>query len=561
MKILKMHLLEAAVAVFFIVLVFILCQGDGEEVIEDMSYNQKWTSVVDGETFEYDMLPETVRLPQQEEEIIIKKELPKDYRPADSVGYYTTHQVSEAYIDGVKVFERKVPEWAKSKTPGNCWNFIRLSEANAGKTLELHIRNCYRSSKVKMPTVYYGPQSAIILSQIKNRFLSVIISFIMFAMGVVLVALWFTVGKKMYFHKGVPWLGLFSIHFAVWSAFETKIPVLMFERPLLSSMITFISLKLMLLPFVFFIRSVYNRKGSKLLDAFAWACIVDFAACLLMQLMGWYDLRETLWITHVLGVGASVTVLLLGVRMLLRKERVPARHDRKFWINVACVCVISVCAVLDAINYYFGFYEDVAFFSRIGCLIYIFILSKQFLDESIKLIQAGRHAEEILEEAGLDALTYMKNRRSFEADLHNIPRGEFPRYSVAMFDLNNLKMMNDKYGHSVGDCYIINGSEIIRDIYGDMGEIYRIGGDEFCLISDILTEDVFEQKRKRMNDWMASLQGAYVKDAMQIASGFAKFSRSKDLKLQDTIGRADAHMYRCKQKQKAIKNKNSEIHK
>ena len=92
-----------------------------------------------------------------------------------------------------------------------------------------------------------------------------------------------------------------------------------------------------------------------------------------------------------------------------------------------------------------------------------------------------------------------------------------------------------------------------------MGEIYRIGGDEFCLISDVLSEDVFEEKRLRINSWMESLQGAYVKDAMQIASGFAKYSRSKDLKLQDTIERADAQMYRCKKRQKAIKN-NSEIH-
>ena len=216
MKILKMHLIEAAAAVLFVVLVFVLFHGDEEEVIEDMSYNQNWTSVVGGENQEYEVLPEVVGLSHRGEVVIIRKKLPQNYRPADSVGYYTTHQLSEAYIDGKKVFERKVPEWARSKTPGNCWNFIRLCEAYAGKTLEIHIRNCYSSSSMKMPTVYYGPQSAIILSQIKSRFLSVVISFIMFTMGVVLVAMWFAVGKQMYFHKGVPWLGLFSIHFAVW---------------------------------------------------------------------------------------------------------------------------------------------------------------------------------------------------------------------------------------------------------------------------------------------------------------------------------------------------------
>ncbi len=142
--------------------------------------------------------------------------------------------------------------------------------------------------------------------------------------------------------------------------------------------------------------------------------------------------------------------------------------------------------------------------------------------------------------------------------MYGIPPVQFPQYGVVMFDLNNLKMMNDRYGHAVGDCYIINGSEIIRDVFGDLGEIYRIGGDEFCLISDMITEEVFEEKRKRMGDWMQSLQGSYIKGAMQIASGFAKYNRSKDLNLQDTIRRADERMYRCKRKQKTTKN-NSEL--
>ncbi len=560
MKILKMHLAEAMLAVLAVLLVLLLYQGDGETGIEDVSYDRDWILSAGGEVRAYDVLPEVVSVPEGEEEIIIRKVLPEDFGAADSVGYYTSHQLSEVYVGGEKVYERKVPECARSKTPGNCWNFFRLYSRYEGKAVEIHIRNSYRSSSMKMPAVYYGSQSSIILRQIKNRFPSVVISFIMFTMGVLLVALWFTVGKKMYFHKGVPWLGLFSIHFAVWSAFETKIPVLMFGRPLLFSIVTFMSLKLMLLPFVFFIRTIYNAKGSKLLNVFAAACVIEFAFCFVAQIVGWADFRETLWITHVLGLGASVTVLVLGARMLVKKkQRVsPVKRDRKFWVNAACVCIICVCAVFDAINYYFGFYGDVAFFSRIGCLIYLFILSKQFLDESIKLIQAGRHAEEILEEAGLDGLTCLKNRRSFETDLYGIPPVQFPQYGVVMFDLNNLKMMNDRYGHAVGDCYIINGSEIIRDVFGDLGEIYRIGGDEFCLISDMITEEVFEEKRKRMGDWMQSLQGSYIKGAMQIASGFAKYNRSKDLNLQDTIRRADERMYRCKRKQKTTKN-NSEL--
>jgi len=75
----------------------------------------------------------------------------------------------------------------------------------------------------------------------------------------------------------------------------------------------------------------------------------------------------------------------------------------------------------------------------------------------------------------LDSLTCLKNRRSYETDLFEIPQVKYPQFGVVMFDLNNLKMMNDRYGHGVGDGYIINGSEIIRDVFGDMGEINMFG--------------------------------------------------------------------------------------
>lgn len=558
MKVLKMHLVEVAVAVLFVVLVCMFVQGDTGEDMEEMLYNQDWTVVSDGESREYDILPEMFNLPEGEDGIIIRKELPSDVSLVNTIGYYTSHQLSEVYVDGEKVFERKVPEEANSKTPGNCWNFIHFSEKYADKTLEVHLRNCYNSSSIEIPRFYYGTKSAIMLDRIKDNFLSLLISFIMFAMGLILVGMWFAIGKKVYFHKGVPWLGLFAMHFAIWSAFETQIPLLIFGRSLLFSQIVFMSVKLMLVPFISFIRTVCNRKISGVLNVFVLLCLVDFAFFFLAQLVGWFDFKQTIWVSHFIGFCAILTVVAMNLWGLFKKEHVRGRRDRKFWLNVSCVCVISVCVLIDVANYYLNFYNDAAFFSRIGCLIYIFILSKKLLDESIKLIQAGQEAETILEEAELDALTCLKNRRSFEADIHKIPKGELPRYSVAMFDLNNLKLMNDTYGHAAGDCYIINGSEIIRDVFGDSGEIYRIGGDEFCLISDTLSEEVFEQRRNVMCDRLESLQGNYIKGVMQIASGFAKYSRGVDLKLQDTIGRADEQMYQCKRKQKAMIN-NSEI--
>lgn len=149
MKILKMHLTEVAVAFLFIVIVCVFTHRDEGESLESMSWNKNWTLAAGEESRSYEMLPESVNLSEGEEEIIIRKELPQDISSADSIGYYTSHQLSEVYLEGRKIFERKIPEGAGSKTPGNCWNFIDLSEKYSGMTMEVHIRNCYGSSDRK----------------------------------------------------------------------------------------------------------------------------------------------------------------------------------------------------------------------------------------------------------------------------------------------------------------------------------------------------------------------------------------------------------------------------
>lgn len=555
MKILRVHLVEIITAILFIILVLFFYRSDRviSDIAEDMSYDQDW--VYAGEdTIKYEILPESIQVSGNTKEVVLQKRLPENTACFTSIGFYTSHQLVEVFIEGKMVYERKAPSWVKSRTPGNCWNFVQLSEEYSGKMLEVKLTNCYHSGYVNIPKFVYGRQSTILINQMKSKCLSLLISFVLFAMGLILVAGWFTLGRKMHFHRGIPWLGLFTIHFAVWSAFETQIPMLMFGRELLCNHITIMSLKLMPLPMIYFLDIVYNKKNRQWMNVLAWVSVLDFAGSFLGQCFGWFDFRQTLWFTHILGISVAVTVIVLGILARSGEGGKTFEQDKKFWLNVVCIGVVSLCVILDALNYYYSFYDDAAYFSRIGCLLYIFVLSKQFLNDSVKLIQVGKQAEAIREEAALDGLTLLKNRKCFEMDLHQIHSKDFREYGVVMFDLNNLKRMNDLYGHGMGDCYIITGSEIIRDVFGDIGEIYRIGGDEFCLISGSITEEIYEEKRKQMCDWLANLRGTQVKDFMQIASGFAKYNRSTDMNLQDTVGRADEQMYRCKRAQKETQN-------
>lgn len=78
----------------------------------------------------------------------------------------------------------------------------------------------------------------------------------------------------------------------------------------------------------------------------------------------------------------------------------------------------------------------------------------------------------------MDRLTGLMNRRSYERRLERIKDEE----TVIMFDVDNFKQVNDKFGHAIGDKALKFVADCILQIYGRRGMCYRIGGDEFCVI-------------------------------------------------------------------------------
>ena len=84
-------------------------------------------------------------------------------------------------------------------------------------------------------------------------------------------------------------------------------------------------------------------------------------------------------------------------------------------------------------------------------------------------------------EASHDYTTNLLNRRGFKWEIEKIRKQDYP-LAVYMFDLDNLKQINDTYGHSNGDKLILSFANVIRNNCQDSDIICRYGGDEFLLV-------------------------------------------------------------------------------
>jgi diguanylate cyclase (GGDEF)-like protein len=96
------------------------------------------------------------------------------------------------------------------------------------------------------------------------------------------------------------------------------------------------------------------------------------------------------------------------------------------------------------------------------------------------------HAERALREAAYtDALCGIPNRAAFLDRIAAPPATG----TVAMIDIDNLKTINDRFGHAAGDAALATAARCLRERCGEAGSVYRIGGDEFAGIWDGVETD------------------------------------------------------------------------
>ncbi|MEG0365761.1 MAG: diguanylate cyclase [Coprobacillus sp.] len=127
-------------------------------------------------------------------------------------------------------------------------------------------------------------------------------------------------------------------------------------------------------------------------------------------------------------------------------------------------------------------------------------------------------------------------------------------FAVIAFDINNLKKINDRFGHHFGDNLIINSVKLIQGIFCNC-LIYRIGGDEFVVI---LQDDNYLNREELISKFIQEVseynKGIAEELIVSIAMGVSEFNPNIDTSFSDVYKRADSAMYTDKAKTKNMNN-------
>ena len=144
--------------------------------------------------------------------------------------------------------------------------------------------------------------------------------------------------------------------------------------------------------------------------------------------------------------------------------------------------------------------------------------------------------------AQYDQMTGLKNRRAYEEKLREFEKDPPPEYCVVMADINGLKAANDSIGHHAGDELVTGASECLAAAFEGVDTIYRIGGDEYCVIMSG-PEEKARQCLERLDDLIVHWKGRY-NEHLFLSTGVAS-NRDHD-GIEAITAAADKMMYECK---------------
>ena len=144
-----------------------------------------------------------------------------------------------------------------------------------------------------------------------------------------------------------------------------------------------------------------------------------------------------------------------------------------------------------------------------------------------------RKTQAVLERLSfMDSLTRLYNRNKYNIVLDSYENKKVDSLAIAYFDLNGLKLTNDRFGHKAGDALIQSSAKCIYNVFGDNS--FRIGGDEFVVIVENISEEDFYVKVEKSLDLFIE---------REISTSYGVSWRGKDNDIHVQMQEADRRMY------------------
>ena len=165
----------------------------------------------------------------------------------------------------------------------------------------------------------------------------------------------------------------------------------------------------------------------------------------------------------------------------------------------------------------------------------------------IRQFESLKNAEEKMRKLALnDMLTGLYNRRGFMTfadQLLKLSKREQRGLTVIYADLDNLKRINDDYGHEEGDRALISIANVLKETFRGSDVIGRLGGDEFAILALEAKEESVDTLRKRLKENLERVNYMFPLHKLTFSLGITYFNPKKPQTVEELLRKSDMLMY------------------
>lgn len=518
-----------------VITVMLTSKAFATQDIKNRVYNisQGWRFETDGKIYPLDLDRKVVL--EEGESLRLSRSVNDKILAARTLIINTTGTDVDLYLSGEKIYEYRTPE-SKIWYGGWKWHVVTLpSDASEGEVLRMSLRNSRTDQVDFFLDIYAATVSDFFDVVLNYSLLSMVICVLMMVLSIGIIGLWFI--RRSWTRSSFELLniGLFGFLAAISFSMRMVWTSWVFNDGVLVSVLSTYTALLMILPLLNLFGQMIQTNHIRLFRTLLTFEISYIFVRVLMEFQG----HALLWVRYPIDFVMLGFVGTLIVWAMVDDYK--RTHNREILRLLLPLFVLYIAMMFDMLLVKSGndrYNVNLLSVMLLVVIAYIAVcLASNLANIYRESIDARKY--QILFET--DILTGLKNRNCYSRRIQSLVN--LSNLCVIIMDVNNLKTINDTYGHQEGDRMIVDVSKMIVEAFGKTGyELFRIGGDEFAVFA-------FDKLRSQIEDdlwnFESKIRHLNVKRAynVSVATGYAMYEEGRDASIDALVNRADQNMY------------------
>ena len=223
---------------------------------------------------------------------------------------------------------------------------------------------------------------------------------------------------------------------------------------------------------------------NRFLRSLVWITVGNAGLWMLLHLLGIVSIHNTTVSVHFI----IILFLFAFIKNSLKKGALPQK--KRLVYTFFGLLLLFATALVSIILYHAGLLPPTnnASIYVWGLLALVLCMIMDTVVMFGRIWKEKQYIEVYRQLATEDSMTKLGNRNAYELRLRELISRLPKEVSIILFDIDRMKHINDTYGHHAGDQVIYLTAQCIHEVFGEIGDCYRIGGDEFCVILTTLVD-------------------------------------------------------------------------